>query len=378
MSHETLLGNLDHLKLDSEALLKACQASLPSWVEVSQSNISTAQLTGGFCSVIYLVSNDKPGVIPNKIVVKIEELSEKEPFVELYKMCATETGSYQELIARQVGEAGLGPKLFPSPRSGIIVMEAVLGGRFEEDFGPNGLSETDAKTVGELLRYLHKLDTSSVELAAQKTKELVKANMEKCSVTEEDLECIWKTRGGYGMLLLWWWGVAFPNWLKKHHPDHFPLRKEYSSRVMALIRSALHLNPKTRSMASMCFSHGDLWSGNLLRKGRSVLAIDFEIATTAPAFVDLGGLFFNWEFHFLRKPNFPDRGPWEALAVGYLGESGELEEVLFDLEIGFIHRYIFVLLCKHLDVKGDSLEELELVEKGEKMVRDMERGGNVL
>ena len=25
MSDETLLGNLDHLKLDSEALLKACQ-----------------------------------------------------------------------------------------------------------------------------------------------------------------------------------------------------------------------------------------------------------------------------------------------------------------------------------------------------------------
>ena len=105
-------------------------------------------------------------------------------------------------------------------------MEAVLGGRFEEDFGPNGLNETDAKAVGELLRDLHRLDTDSVEIAAQKSKELVEANMEKCSVTEEDLEHIWKTRGGYGMLLLWWWGVAFPNWLKKHHPDHFPLREE--------------------------------------------------------------------------------------------------------------------------------------------------------
>ena len=31
------------------------QASLPSWVEVSQCDISTAQLKGGFCSVIYLV-----------------------------------------------------------------------------------------------------------------------------------------------------------------------------------------------------------------------------------------------------------------------------------------------------------------------------------
>ena len=43
-------------------------------------------------------------------------------------------------------------------------MEAVLGGRFDEDFGPNGLSKTDAKTVGELLRDLHKLDSGSVVL----------------------------------------------------------------------------------------------------------------------------------------------------------------------------------------------------------------------
>ena len=154
----------------------------------------------------------------------------------------------------------------------------------------------------------------------------------------------------------------------------------YSSRVMALIRSVLRLNPKTQTMASICFSHGDLWSGNLLRKGRSVLAIDFETSTTAPAFVDLGGLLFNWESHFDQKPTYPDQGQRKALALSYLGGSvtkEELEEALFDLEIGFIHRYIFVLLCKHFDVKGDSLEEIELVEKGEKMVRALERGEHV-
>ena len=48
-------------------------------------------------------------------------------------------------------------------------MEAVLGGRFEEDFGPNGLTEMDAKTLGEMLSGLHKLDTGSVEMGAQKT-----------------------------------------------------------------------------------------------------------------------------------------------------------------------------------------------------------------
>ena len=70
-----------------------------------------------------------------------------------------------------------------------------------------------------------------------------------------------------------------------------------------------------------------------------------------------------------------------AMMTGYflrqMEQRKELEETLFDLDIGFIHRYIFVLLCKHLDVKGDSLEELELVEKGEKMVRALESGENV-
>ena len=64
------------------------------------------------------------------------------------------------------------------------------------------------------------------------------------------------------------------------------------------------------------------------------------------------------------------------MVESYLGGSvlkEEMEEALFDLEIGFIHRYIFVLLCKHLDVKGESLEETELVEKGEKLVKALER-----
>ena len=255
-------------------------------------------------------------------------------------------------------------------------MEAVLGGIFDLNFGPDGLGEKDARSIGKLLSDLHRLDTRSVEMAAQKTKELVEAKREKCGVSEDNLEHIWETRGGYGMLLLWWWGEAFPDWLEKHHPGHFPLRKEYSLRVMALIRSALCLKPKTKSLASICFSHADLWSGNLLRRERGIVAIDFEIATTAPAFVDLGGLLFNYEWHFLEKQNYLDQWRREVLVESYLGGSvlkEEMEEALFDLEIGFIHRYIFVLLCKHLDVKGESLEETELVEKGEKLVKALER-----
>ena len=284
---------------------------------------------------------------------------------------------------RQVGKAGLGPKLFPSPKPGIIVMEALVGGTFEADFGPQGLNREDAKRVADLVRNLHKLDTrGSVEVAAQNTRALVEAKMEDCGMTtKDDLEQIWKTRGGYGMLLLWWWGVAYPQWLKRHHPTHFPLREEYRSRVMALIIRVLRLKTKTRTMmTSLRFSHADLWSGNLLRKDNNkILAIDFEMATTAPGFVDLGGLLFNWDFHFEENLKYLDPGIRETMVANYLGhgqslERTEVNEALFDLEIGFLHRFIFVLLCKHLDVKEDvCLEEIMLVHKGEMMANALER-----
>ena len=75
-----------------------------------------------------------------------------------------------------------------------------------------------------------------------------------------------------------------------------------------MILRTLRLTPKTEMMAKTGFCHAGLWSANLLRKGEKILAIDFETANVAPAFVDLGSLLFNWGNHFRqRKPSYLDR-----------------------------------------------------------------------
>ena len=86
--------------------------------------------------------------------------------------------------------------LLPPPRHHID------GDKFERDFGREGLSEQDAEKLGHLVQGLHRLDTGLVGKRADKIKALVEANMEKCGITAKDLEGIWNSRGGYGMLLL--------------------------------------------------------------------------------------------------------------------------------------------------------------------------------
>ena len=255
-------------------------------------------------------------------------------------------------------------------------MEALQGDKFERDFGREGLSEQDAEKLGHLVQGLHRLDTGLVGKRADKIKALVEANMEKCGITAKDLEGIWNSRGGYGMLLLHWWGVAFPDWLKKNWPSRFPLGEGFTWRVMGLILRTLHLTPKTEMMAKTGFCHADLWSANLLRKGEKILAINFETANVAPAFVDLGSLLFNWGIHFqLRKPSYLDRRRREVLIESYIGgpiKEEDVESLLFNLEIGFVHRYVYVLLFNMMHSKE---EEIKLVEMAERMLEAMERGG---
>ena len=74
-------------------------------------------------------------------------------------------------------------------------MEALRGDKFERDFGREGLSEQDAEKLGHLVQGLNRLDTGLVGKRADKIKALVEANMEKCGVTEKDLEGVWNSRG---------------------------------------------------------------------------------------------------------------------------------------------------------------------------------------
>ena len=128
-------------------------------------------------------------------------------------------------------------------------------------------------------------------------------------------------------------------------------------------------------MAKTGFCHAGLWSSNLLRKGEKILAIDFETANVAPAFVDLGSLLFNWGIHFQQqKPSYLDRRRREVLIESYIGgpiKEDDVESLLFDLEIGFVHRYVYVLLFNMMHSKE---EEIKLVEMAERMLEAMERG----
>ena len=64
------------------------------------------------------------------------------------------------------------------------------------------------------------------------------------------------------------------------------------------------------------------------------------------------------------------------LAEAYLGSSGETgevtEELLFDLELGFLHRFVYELIWKHI---VDLQPEEDLVGKAELMLKALQRGG---
>ena len=53
-------------------------------------------------------------------------------------------------------------------------------------------------------------------------------------------------------------------------------------------------------------------------------------------------------------------------------KEDDVESLLFDLEIGFVHRYVYVLLFNMMHSKE---EEIKLVEMAERMLEAMERGG---
>jgi len=367
-------SNAEALK-DPAALLALCQKSLPSWSTASLSDFSFKELKGGYSSpAICMATCSTPGADPNRVVVKAEPNSEDHPLLELYDKCANIHGeAHQEQVGRQVGAAGLGPQVLPSPAPGVILIEAVHDGSFEDDFGDLGLSASQVESLGKLVAGLHLLDTKAVDVAATNARSLVEENLQECSVTEEDVEEIWQQRGGYGMLLLWWWGRAFPRWCSRQDPIH-KVESDYKARVTDLIMAAFRLSPLSRNLGKMGFCHCDLWSNNMLKKGEAIIAIDFETASTGPALLDLGSSLFAFR---KQKLVYMERAKRELLANTFIKEAeveaDDMEKMLFDLEIGFLHRTIWVMLCCHFDLKMPK-RNARLVSIAELMVKALQQG----
>merc|ERR1712192_54584 len=145
------------------------------------------------------------------------------------------------------------------------------------------------------------------------------------------------------------------------------------ARVANLILATLKLRPLTKSLGEVGFLHTDLWSNNLLKKGNAIIAIDFETATTGPAFVDLSSPFFTFS---VDKLKYIDKETRERLLGAFANEVGKkekMEDMLFDLEIGFLHRMLWIILFVHMYSKTPKQNE-RLVTIGELMLKALEQG----
>ena len=141
------------------------------------------------------------------------------------------------------------------------------------------------------------------------------------------------------------------------------------------------IKPLTSVMSRLGFSHTDAYHGNLMRKGEKIIAIDCETASTGPAFLDFGGILWNSNTVTGRQPHL-ERSLREALALSFHQTVGEncnsIDDVLYDMELGFIHRHLWIFMCLQFGLVSKPLSTVEkigglLMEKIELMISGMER-----
>ena len=92
-----------------------------------------------------------------------------------------------------------------------MIMEATCDEGFDQDFGGSGLATEEVQAIGSLLGRLHLLDTRVVESAANAARKLVERNVEQCGMSRVELDQLWRERGGFARLILWWWMSPFPS-----------------------------------------------------------------------------------------------------------------------------------------------------------------------
>jgi len=376
---------------DPVSLLSSCKVALPFWSQATLDNFTWAVLNEENSlryefPVLYLVTCNTPGASPGRAVVKLEEDISLDSFYTFQEALVSRDGPYQCRIARQIGDAGLGPHVYYvetnmlSPYWGLMVMEEIPGGDFSQDFNSNNLKEADLEAVGILLGQLHQQPTEQVEQHAQLARELV---MKHCSVEKYQIqvEDLYQERGGYILYMIYWWMSAFPTEMSLNSTANYPLPQTYTSRLLACILRLARIKPLTRTLARHGFSHGDLWSCNMMKKGTQILAIDFDSSTVGPAFLDFGAVFFNWQTMRGIRPHMA-QCMRETIAMSFYETVGveceEMDSILYDIELAIIHRYIWFLFLFHFSLVSEPLETLEevgglMIEKMEVMVRAMEK-----
>ena len=283
------------------------------------------------------------------------------------------------IIHRQLGEAGLGPEMFcvveekADKNWGLMIMEELPDGGFEEDFTSSNVTHDDMRAMGYLFGKIHLLPTNEFSKASDLAKKVV---LEEGIVDKEVVEELYQTRGGYIIFLILWWKKYFPAWMAKNSPQNHPLPAAYVERFLNIILKVGRIKPLTQVFGRLGFSHTDAWYGNLMRKGEKIVAIDCETASIGPAFLDLGGIVSTASLPHI------DRDLREALILSFYEaieeECFDMEAALYDLELASIHRHLWGVLCVQFGLVSAPLTDVERIgglffEKGEAMVNGMEQ-----
>ena len=96
-----------------------------------------------------------------------------------------------------------------------------------------------------------------------------------------------------------------------------------------------------------------------MRKEGRIVAIDCETAILGPAFLDFGAILWNPNVTRAKQPHI-ERSSRETLARSFyetLEEEFEKpEDVLYDLELGFLMRYLWIMLCEQFFIVSNPVE----------------------
>ena len=120
-----------------------------------------------------------------------------------------------------------------SPYWGLMVMEYLPDGGFQDEFLSDNVSKEDMAAMGSLLGKLHMLPTTEVMQGAELARELLLGHGMDQGVVEE----LYQSRGGYIVFLLLWWKHLFPQWMAKDSPLNHPLPPAYVHRFLSIILS---------------------------------------------------------------------------------------------------------------------------------------------
>ena len=255
------------------------------------------------------------------------------------------------------------------------------------DLEKDGIGPKDMFGYGVLLAGLHDLPQSLAEASSRVIKRLVIDHENIYRLSEGELDNTF----GYHWFLLYFWLEVWADWLAQERPG-VSLPVGYSRRFTAALMAGAKVQPHSSLMGRWVFSHCEIHSGTIMKKGKKMIALDFELANIAPAFIDFGGIlcqFSNMNGMGEGHRKYHGKDLRKKLAYGYLGlseiehlghsssgitccrsrakvghgdeEDGKIKRMLFDMEIGYYYRCLWNMLLIHFFISSHDPEDIDKI-----------------